>query len=70
VACSYGMDYRSVLAFGKVEFIADNNEKERILNLIMEKYTGKTFSYNKPAVDNVVVYRVVVSKIEGKVSGS
>ncbi len=70
VACSYGMDYRSVLAFGKVEFINDHNEKERVLNLIMEKYTGKTFSYNKPAIDNVEVFRVAIRKIEGKVSGS
>ena len=70
VACSYGMDYRSVLAFGKVEFINDYDEKVRVMNLIMEKYTGKTFSYNKPAIDNVEIYRVAISKIEGKVSGS
>ncbi len=70
VACSYGMDYRSVLAFGKAEFIYDYDEKVRVMNLIMEKYTRKTFSYNKPAIDNVEVYRVAISKLEGKVSGS
>ena len=70
VACSYGMDYRSVLAFGKVVFIEDYDEKVRALNIIMRKYTGKEFSYNAPAVNNVEVYKVIPVKVEGKVSGS
>lgn len=70
VACSYGMDYRSVLAYGKVVFIEDFDEKVRVMNIIMRKYAGKEFSFNAPAVNNVAVYKVEVSKIEGKVSGS
>jgi nitroimidazol reductase NimA-like FMN-containing flavoprotein (pyridoxamine 5'-phosphate oxidase superfamily) len=70
VACSYGMDYRSVLAYGKVVFVDDYEEKARILNVIMRKYTGKDFSYNAPAVNNVEIYKVEPEKIEGKVSGS
>ncbi len=70
VACSYGMDYRSVLAYGKVIFIDDYDEKMKVLNIIMRKYTDKEFSFNAPAVNNVAVYKVEISKIEGKVSGS
>jgi len=70
VACSYGMDYRSVLAYGKVVFIDDYDEKVKVLNIIMRKYTDKEFNFNAPAVNNVAVYKVEVSKIEGKVSGS
>ncbi len=70
VACSYGMDYRSVLAYGKVVFIEDYDEKVRVLNIIMRKYAGKEFRYNTPAVNNVAVYKVEITKIEGKVSGS
>lgn len=69
VACSYGMKYRSVLAHGKVVFIEDYKEKEKVLNIIMRKYTGREFSYNAPAVNNVCVYKVEVSKFEGKESG-
>lgn len=69
VACSYGMDYRSVLAFGKIVFIEDYDEKARILNLIMRKYVGKDFSYNAPAINNVAIYKVEISKIEAKISG-
>lgn len=70
VACSYGMDYRSVLAYGKVVFVDDYEEKARILNVVMRKYTGKDFSYKTPAVNNVEIYKVEPVKIEGKVSGS
>lgn len=68
VACSYGMKYRSALVYGKVEFIDDYDEKVRILNLVMMKYTGKEFPYNPPAVNNVCVYKVVAERIEGKES--
>ena len=69
VACSYGMKYRSVLLHGTVEFIEDVAEKVRMMNLIMQKYTGKSFTYNPPAINSVAIMRVVPSLIEGKVKG-
>lgn len=70
VACSYGMKYKSVLLFGKVEFIEDFDQKMDFLNEVMEKYTGrKDYEYNAPAVNNVAVFRVKVEKSEGKAYG-
>ncbi len=69
VACSYGMKYRSVLAYGKAVKIEDYDEKVRIMNVTMQKYTGKDFSYNPPAINNVTIYTIEVAKIEGKLSG-
>lgn len=69
VACSYGMQFRSVVAHGKISFIDDFDEKQKVLNIIMRKYTGKDFSYNAPAVTNVAIYKVEVTKIEGRLSG-
>ncbi|HRZ42898.1 MAG TPA: pyridoxamine 5'-phosphate oxidase family protein [Bacteroidales bacterium] len=70
VACSYGMKFRSVLAYGKVVFMEDPEEKKRILNLIMQHYTGRDdFAYNMPAVMDVAVYKIVVSEFTGKESG-
>lgn len=69
MACSYGMKYRSVLAFGKVVFIEDYDEKVRILNIFMRKYAGREFPFNAPAVNNVLIYKVEIARIEGKVSG-
>lgn len=70
VACSYSMRYRSVLMHGEVSPITDYDEKLEILNLIMEKYTGRRdFSYNKPAVQNVKVFEIKISKVEGRIYG-
>ena len=69
VACSYSMKYRSVLAYGKVEFVEDSNQKIEALNIIMSQYTKKEFSYSEPAVKDVKVFKVVVEKLEGRAYG-
>jgi uncharacterized protein len=68
VACSYGMRYRSVLAFGRIEFVEDYDLKVEAMNVVMRKYAGRDFTYNAPAINNVSIYRVVVEKIETKIS--
>ncbi|MCD6658749.1 MAG: pyridoxamine 5'-phosphate oxidase family protein [Lentimicrobium sp.] len=70
VACSYGMKYKSVLIWGKVEFIEDYDEKIRVLNIIMKQYTQKDdFNYNSPAVMNVAVMKIKASRISAKAFG-
>jgi uncharacterized protein len=69
VACSYSMHYRSVQAFGKVEFIEDREEKIEILNRIMANYTDKNFSYNEPSLREVCTFKVAVSRFSGKIFG-
>jgi nitroimidazol reductase NimA-like FMN-containing flavoprotein (pyridoxamine 5'-phosphate oxidase superfamily) len=70
VACSYSMRFRSVLAYGKVEFIEDYEQKLEALNIIMKQYTGKDdFGYNRPAVEDVLVFKVKVDSFTGKESG-
>ncbi len=69
VACSYTMKYRSVLAHGLVEFIEDKEDKILGMNVIMKHYSGKEFTYNLPAINNVCVLRVVVENFEARVYG-
>jgi nitroimidazol reductase NimA-like FMN-containing flavoprotein (pyridoxamine 5'-phosphate oxidase superfamily) len=69
VACSWSMKYRSVLAYGQVEFLTDPEEKSLALNVIMKKYARKEYSFNVPALDNVKVYKIVVTRFEGRVYG-
>ena len=69
VACSYGMDFRSVVAFGEVHFVKDYDKKIEVLNKVMEKYTDKTFTYNSPAVNNVEAFIVEIESITAKESG-
>ena len=70
VACSYFMRYKSVLVFGKAEFIEDNNEKMKALSIVMKQYTGKEdFTYNAPSVKNVLCFRVSTENMTGKAMG-
>jgi len=70
VACSYSMKYRSVLVHGEVIDIPDFDDKIHVLNIVMEKYAGKTdFTYSKPSVDNVKVMEIKISRVEGRIYG-
>jgi uncharacterized protein len=70
VACSYFMRYRSVIAHGKAEQIEDADEKIRILNIVMRKYTQKgNFEYSEPAIKNVQIYKVKMTEITAKTMG-
>lgn len=70
VACSYSMRYKSVLLYGSVEFVEEMDEKERILNKIMAHYTEReTFTYSRPALTNVKIYKVNISRMDGRTFG-
>jgi nitroimidazol reductase NimA-like FMN-containing flavoprotein (pyridoxamine 5'-phosphate oxidase superfamily) len=69
VACSYLLKYRSVQAFGHVEFIEDAEGKVEALNIIMKHYTGKEFKYGAPSIREVACYKVVIDKMYGKEFG-
>ena len=69
VACSWSMRYRSVLIYGRVEFIEDKEKKVDALNIIMSHYNDRKFTFNDPAVREVNVYKVVIEKMEGRAYG-
>jgi nitroimidazol reductase NimA-like FMN-containing flavoprotein (pyridoxamine 5'-phosphate oxidase superfamily) len=69
VACSYSMKYRSVLAFGQVEFIDDIDKKADFFNTVMSHYTDREFTYNAPALREVCTYKVKVEKFTAKIYG-
>jgi nitroimidazol reductase NimA-like FMN-containing flavoprotein (pyridoxamine 5'-phosphate oxidase superfamily) len=63
------MKYRSVLAFGKVEFIDDMDQKVEFMNQVMSHYTDKEFTYNAPSLREVCTYKVNVEKFTAKIYG-
>jgi nitroimidazol reductase NimA-like FMN-containing flavoprotein (pyridoxamine 5'-phosphate oxidase superfamily) len=69
VGCSYTMKYRSLLAYGKVEFIDDPDQKIRIMNIIMKNYTSGDFSYSLPSINEISCWIVKIAKLEGKING-
>ena len=69
-ACSWGMKYVSVIGFGQAFFIEDNAGKKKALDLLMEKYAGKSgFSYSDEELDKIIVIDVKIDTISGKQSG-
>ncbi|PZX16661.1 hypothetical protein LX69_01731 [Breznakibacter xylanolyticus] len=70
VACSYRMKAKSVVAFGRVQFIDDLNEKRQALNIIMGQYIDREFSYNDPAVRNVKIWKVPIESVTCKEFGA
>jgi hypothetical protein len=69
VACSWSMRYRSVLVYGKAEFVEDPQEKVDCLNIIMAHYSDRKFEYNDPAIREVMVFKVKAERMEGRAYG-
>jgi hypothetical protein len=69
VGCSYTMKYRSVLAYGKVVFTEDPEQKLKIMNIVMKNYASGTFTYNQPSMNEVSCWIVRIDKLEGKING-
>jgi uncharacterized protein len=66
VACSWRMRYRSILMWGSAEFVEDYNAKVDALKIIMSHYSDLDFEFNAPAVNNVTIIRVKISRISGR----
>ncbi len=69
MACSYSMKYRSVLAFGKVEFVEEMDAKIEFLNTVMAHYTDREFTYSPPSLREVCTYKVKVERFTAKIYG-
>jgi Predicted flavin-nucleotide-binding protein len=69
-ACSWGMKYVSVIGFGQAFFIEDNTGKRKALDILMEKYAGRSgFSYADDELDKITIIDVKIDQITGKQSG-
>ncbi len=69
IACSWSMRYRSVLAYGNVEFVDDFDQKEEALRIFMKNYSDIDFSFNDPAVKDILIFRVKIDKLHGRALG-
>ncbi len=64
--CSWGMEYQSVIGFGKVEIIENISEKREALEIIMKQYSSKKFEFQDAAINKTLVFKVKISEITGK----
>ena len=64
--CKWGMQYRSVIGFGKASFVEDLEEKRKGLDAIMKHYSGRSFEYVEPAIKTTCIIKVEIESMTGK----
>jgi nitroimidazol reductase NimA-like FMN-containing flavoprotein (pyridoxamine 5'-phosphate oxidase superfamily) len=66
-ACDYGMKYSSIVGYGYISIINDNEEKIKGLNHIMFHYTGKKeFEYKHETILRTTLLRLDISEMSAK----
>lgn len=67
-ACAYSMEFESVIASGRAEFLTDRREKLGALTRIMSHYAegAETLPFDERMVDAVSVIRIRAGQISGK----
>ncbi len=65
-ACDYGSRYRSLIAFGRAKVVEAEEEKRRALQLLMGKYTGRSFDFSAREVMSVGIIEIQLEEVTGK----
>lgn len=66
VACSWRYRYRSVICYGKAEFVEGFQEKTESLKIFMSQYSDRDFSFSKPAVNNIRIIKIKIEQWSGR----
>jgi hypothetical protein len=65
--CDFGMSYRSVVGWGNIKIIIEEEEKKRGLDNIMSHYSDRVeFTYNQAVLNRTIVLRLDISEMKGK----
>lgn len=67
--CGFSQIYKSVLCFGKAEFLEGLVEKRQILERMVRKYVPSSYplpSFEDPNVANTAVVRIRIDEMSGK----
>ena len=66
-ACDFGMSYRSVVGWGNIKIITEEEEKKRGLDYIMSHYSDRVeFNYKQAVLNKTIVLRLDISEMKGK----
>jgi len=66
-ACEFTVRARSVIIYGKTKLIEDPQEKVKILEKLVEKYSlGKAKPFNESEVRSIIIGEIMIESMEGK----
>ena len=67
--CDFEARHRTVIGMGKASFVNTDAEKIKALDLIVAKFTEKTFTYPQAKLDATMVVRIEIESLKGKRHG-
>lgn len=68
--CNWTTKYRSLIGWGTISIVNNNQEKIKGLDVIMEKFGGnKSNTYNQSQLDKMILLVIEIEKMTGKQSG-
>ena len=67
--CSWSVDYRSVIGYGRAVFLEDEVEKQKAMEILLEHYADPPFEIPAPALASTCMIRVEIQSMTGKRSG-
>jgi uncharacterized protein len=66
-ACDWGMNFRSVIGYGRISIVEDEGERISGLNNIMAHYGGtEVFIYNEAVLKRTTILRLDIVELTGK----
>ncbi len=68
-ACLWGMNYRSIIGFGKATIIETDDKMQEMLDIIMNHYGDGDFEYSADLMEMMVIIKVDIDEMTGKQSG-
>jgi len=60
------MHYKSVIAYGKIEFIMDITQRQDAINIMFHHYGGKDYPLPEPVLAKTMFIKVKMEKMTGK----
>lgn len=67
--CKWSMKYRSAVGYGRAAILDDPRKKREALEIIFRHYSDAAFDLPENAVQNLVLIKIPVDSLSGKISG-
>ncbi len=65
--CDWGMKYSSVVGYGKISIITENEAKKQGLDILMKHYGGEDeYSYNPETLNRTTLLKLDITEMTGK----
>lgn len=65
-ACEWGMNYKSVIGYGRARIVAETREKQEALALLMQQYTDRSFPIPENMAAHTAVIKVEIESMTAK----